>query len=100
MVAYNGVVGGVNTTVVWAGRDTRYKVNNVATTASAVSAYASILAFDPDLVISAGTAGGFHALGACVGDVYLSTKLVFHHRRIPASDGYEEYGFGHFRSPP
>ena len=81
----------------------------MATTAAGVSAYASIAAFKPDLVISAGTAGGFSELGAKIGDVYLSTKCVFHGRRIPHSvqpsrDGcrstLEEYGFGHFRSPP
>ena len=28
-------------------------------------------------------------------------RCVFHSRRIPVSDGtLEEYGFGHFRSPP
>ncbi|MED5327810.1 MAG: hypothetical protein VYB98_00300, partial [Actinomycetota bacterium] len=49
-----------------------------------------------------GTAGGFGSRGACVGDVFLSTKCVFHARRIP--DGstrgtLEEFGFGHYRSP-
>jgi 5'-methylthioadenosine nucleosidase len=87
--------------LVWTGRDQRYKVNNVATTAASVATYASIDAFSPvDLVLSAGTAGGFGAVGAKVGDVFLSTKCVFHNRRIPSGPtDYEEYGFGHFRSP-
>jgi 5'-methylthioadenosine nucleosidase len=94
--------------LVWTGRDQRYKVNNVATTAASVATYASIQAFQPvDLVLSAGTAGGFAAVGGQVGDVYLSTKCVFHNRRIPyggtdtntGHSTYEEYGFGHFRSP-
>jgi 5'-methylthioadenosine nucleosidase len=82
----------------------------VATTAAAVSTYASIAHFKPDIVISAGTAGGFSELGASIGDVYISTKCIFHGRRIPISFGgdaiksksrhLEEYGFGHFRSPP
>ena len=37
------------------------QVNNVATTAAAVVAYAAVVAFRPALVISAGTAGGFAA---------------------------------------
>jgi 5'-methylthioadenosine nucleosidase len=78
----------------------RYKVNNVATTAASVATYAAFAAFKPDLVLSAGTAGGFGAVGGRVGDVYLSTKCVYHNRRIPAGADYEEYGFGHFRSPP
>lgn len=106
-----------------------------------MSTYAAISVFKPDLVISAGTAGGFSELGAGIGDVYISTKCVFHNRLIPiavssslgtsgadevetplgnetadhlplAGEGrrkqplspkhklFEEYGFGHFRSPP
>ena len=66
-------------------------------------AYTSITAFEPDIVISAGTAGGFRSAGGEIGDVYLSTKCVFHSRRIMSGDhgnDYEEYGFGNFRSPP
>ena len=91
-------------------RDDRFGVNNVATTAASVSTYAALTAFgNPDLVLSVGTAGGFSQRGACIGDVFLSTKCVFHARRIPevAKDqrqnrycvALEEYGFGHFRSP-
>lgn len=103
MVAFEGRVGRMEVKLVWAGEDRRYRVNNVATTASAVSAYVSMVAFQPQLVVSAGTAGGFRARGARIGDVFLSTKTVYHHRRIPSADPnstYEEYGFGHFRSPP
>ena len=63
----------------------------------------------PDLVLSVGTAGGFAQRGATIGDVFLSTKCVFHARRIPEASRtekpnpnvvvLEEYGFGHFRSP-
>ena len=102
MVIWKGVAEAVHLLVVWCGHDERFGVNNVATTAAAVSTYGAIAAFGkPDLLLSAGTAGGFSSLGAAVGDVYLSTKCVFHSRRIPVSSGVlEEYGFGHFRSPP
>eukprot|EP01063_Lacrimia_lanifica_P014345 TRINITY_DN20951_c0_g1_i1.p1 TRINITY_DN20951_c0_g1~~TRINITY_DN20951_c0_g1_i1.p1 ORF type:complete len:288 (+),score=92.92 TRINITY_DN20951_c0_g1_i1:57-866(+) len=101
MEAYSGVVAGVEVCLVWTGRDERYKVNNVATTAAAVATYAALAAFGKvDMVMSAGTAGGFGHLGAQIGDVYISTKCVFHNRRIPVGSDYEEYGFGHFRSPP
>jgi len=82
--------------LVYTGEDERYKVNNVATS---VVTYAAISAYSPCLVLSAGTAGGFSYVGGKVGDVYLSTKCVFHARRIPSKGQYEEYGFGHFRSP-
>ena len=108
MVCYSGRINNnanMEVFLVWTGRDQRYKVNNVATTAASVATYASIQAFHPvDLVLSAGTAGGFGSQGCQVGDVFLSTKCVFHGRRIPSaggdeSDTLEEYGFGHFRSP-
>ena len=91
-------------------RDNRFGGNNVATTAASVSTYAALSTFGrPDLVLSVGTAGGFAQKGAKIGDVFLSTKCVFHARRIPEPSRMEvsnpnvvvleEYGFGHFRSP-
>ena len=66
-----------------------------------LSCYVAIQAFKPDLIISAGTAGGFKSAGGEIADVYISSKCVFHSRRIPDSGtGYSEYGFGHYRSPP
>ena len=102
-VAWVGKAHGVTIHAVWCGQAERFGgVNNVGTQAAAVAAYAAIAAFGaPDLLLSAGTAGGFRALGAAVGDVYLSTKCVYHARRLPTGEGrLEEYGFGHFRSPP
>lgn len=112
MISYSGKIasdedrGFVAVHLVWNGRCKIHHVNHVATTAAAISAYAAIAHFKPDAVISAGTAGGFSELGARIGDVYLSTKCVFHGRRIPVSLSHnkdkghlEEYGFGHFRSP-
>ena len=106
--AFRGTVGSTDVVLVWAGSN-RFGGNAVGTVPSAVSCYASVLEFEPHLVISAGTAGGFRALGGAVGDVYLGSKCVFHDRRIPeagssesetASPPYEEYGFGQFRAPP
>ena len=100
-------VGGttLTATLVWVGRDRRSKANSVATAPAVVSTYAALVGLGeagrPDLIISAGTAGGLQQRGAAIGDVFLSTKTVFHDRRIPEGDGsFEEYGFGHFRSPP
>ena len=70
-VAWTGKGHGVAIHAVWCGRDTRFgNVNAVGTTAAGVATYAAIAAFGaPDLVISAGTAGGFKSTGAAVGDV-------------------------------
>ena len=114
-VAWEGRVGGdgdgdgddgLTLRLVWCGRDNRFGGNNVATTAASVATYAAVSALGdpkPDLVISVGTAGGFSERGARVQDVYLSTKCVFHARRIPEEGRggeLEEQGFGHYRSPP
>ena len=82
MVAYSGVICSTRVHLVWSGKDMRFKCNNVATQASAVSTYASIAAFAPDLVISAGTAGGFGNLGASIGDVYIRLRLPRATRKI------------------
>ncbi len=58
-------------------------MDNVGTVPAALTAYLALQAFDPDLVISTGTAGGFGAQGAAIGDVFLSTATVNHDRRIP-----------------
>ena len=52
----------MNVKLVWAGHDKRYKVNNVATTVLHCC-YIAFEAFKPDLIISAGTAGGFKSAG-------------------------------------
>lgn len=102
-VAWGGSADGLLLRVVWCGHDKRFGMNNVATTAAAVTTYAAIAALGrPDLVVSAGTAGAFGQRGAAICDVFLSSKCIFHSRRIPDghTGGLEEYGFGHFRSPP
>jgi nucleoside phosphorylase len=44
--------------------------------------HAALQAFKPDLLISAGTAGGFKARGGEIGDVYISKAVMHHDRRI------------------
>jgi hypothetical protein len=46
---------------VWAGRCAQHCVDLVGTVPASLSAYLACQAFKPDLVISAGTAGGFKA---------------------------------------
>ena len=58
-------------------------VDNVGTVPAAVTAYLAVHEFKPDLVISIGTAGGFQAKGAAIGDVFLATAFANHDRRIP-----------------
>ncbi|EFJ26268.1 hypothetical protein SELMODRAFT_98535, partial [Selaginella moellendorffii] len=69
--------------VVVPGKCPIFGVDNVGTVPLALATFAAIQALQPDLVINAGTAGGFKAKGACVGDVFLATQVAYHDRRIP-----------------
>jgi hypothetical protein len=64
-------------------------VDNVGTVPAAVTAYLAAQEFQPDLIISAGTAGGFRSKGAGIGDVFLAKGFANHDRRIPIPVGLE-----------
>ena len=66
-----------------AGKDSRFGVDNVGTPAASLTTYLAAQAFQPDLAISLGTAGGFKAKGAAIGSVFIGTATVNHDRRIP-----------------
>lgn len=96
MQLYQGVVHGLAVSLILNGSDPRFGVENVATQPATLSSYLAIEHFDPDLIVNAGTAGGFKRLGSEVGDVYVSSERVeFHDRRIPIP-GYDEYGRGSY----
>lgn len=65
----------------------------MGTTPAALSTYLSIAALKPDLLINAGTAGGFNRCGGVVGDTYICHSMKHHDRRIPIP-GFTEYGRG------
>ena len=65
-----------------AGKDTRFGVDNVGTPAASLTTYLAAQAFQPELVISLGTAGGFKTKGAAIGSVFVGTSTVNHDRRI------------------
>lgn len=77
------------------GIDPRFKVNSVGTIPAALTAYDLLDKNAFDLVINPGTAGGFKKRGGEIGDIYLPTKVLFHHREIPMGP-YEPYGVGDF----
>ena len=62
---------------------------------SALTTYVGIQHFKPDLIINAGTAGGFKMKGSAIGDVYLCSQMANHDRRIPMP-GFTEYGIGNY----
>jgi nucleoside phosphorylase len=80
------------------GRDPRHGVDSIGTEAAALTTWEVIRRFDPELVISAGTAGGWQAKGACIGDVYVSGDVFVHHDRRIDIPGFDAYGVGRYPS--
>ncbi len=70
-----------------AGVDTHHDVDLMGTVPATLLTDALIESFRPSLVISAGTAGGFLAQQAQMGEVFLGQEYVaFHSRRFPIPD--------------
>tara|TARA_B100001250_G_scaffold409831_1_gene434985 strand:+ start:385 stop:1089 length:705 start_codon:yes stop_codon:yes gene_type:complete len=77
------------------GIDPRFKVDSIGTLPAALSTFAAINSVQAEIVISAGTCGGFIQMGGSIGEVIIANRCVFHDHRIPLED-FEEYGFGDF----
>lgn len=94
-LAYSGSHKGVSITVVTNGKDSAYGtgVDNVGTLAAGTATFLALQKLRPQLLINAGTCGGFQRKGAAIGDVFLTTAAAFHDRRIPLP-GFEAYGTG------
>ncbi|KAK7351911.1 hypothetical protein VNO77_11676 [Canavalia gladiata] len=92
-VRYHGTYKNLNINLIWPGKDPALGVDSVGTISSALVTYAAIQALQPDLIINAGTAGGFKAKGASVGDIFVASDCAFHDRRIPIPV-FDLYGVG------
>lgn len=99
-ISYSGTDWGMNIHLVVFGKCKVTDVDNVGTVPAALTTYLALQEFAPvDLVISAGTAGGFKSRGASIADVFLSTAMVNHDRRIPIPK-FDEYGLGRYDALP
>ncbi|CAN6688058.1 unnamed protein product [Malus baccata var. baccata] len=92
-VRYHGSYKDLKINLVWPGKDSSLGVDCVGTVSASLVTYASIQALQPDLIINAGTAGGFKSKGACIGDLYLACDVAYHDRRIPIPV-FDLYGVG------
>eukprot|EP00555_Chaetoceros_dichaeta_P002623 CAMPEP_0198249672 /NCGR_PEP_ID=MMETSP1447-20131203/1121_1 /TAXON_ID=420782 /ORGANISM="Chaetoceros dichaeta, Strain CCMP1751" /LENGTH=236 /DNA_ID=CAMNT_0043934357 /DNA_START=154 /DNA_END=864 /DNA_ORIENTATION=- len=99
--AFRGQYKNCDVTVVTNGKDDVYGtgVDNVGTVPAAMAAFLALNKLDgkADLLINAGTCGGFKRKGAEIGDVYLTTAAANHDRRIPIPD-FTSYGIGKIES--
>ncbi|XP_039045129.1 5'-methylthioadenosine/S-adenosylhomocysteine nucleosidase-like isoform X2 [Hibiscus syriacus] len=92
-VHYHGTYKDIVIHLVWPGKDLSLGVDNIGTVSASLVTYASIQALQHDLIINAGTAGGFKAKGAEIGDIFLVSHVAFHDRRIPIPV-FDLYGVG------
>lgn len=66
---------------------------------AAISAFIAVTQFHPDVIVNAGTAGGFGKYGAAIGDAWIGTQFFNHDRRIPIP-GFDVYGKGGYAAFP
>jgi len=82
------------------GKCPSFKVDSIGTEASVINTFIGIENFAPNLMLNAGTAGGFASLNASIGDIYLSHPYVFHHDQRINLPGFKEYGVGKYPCYP
>lgn len=96
MLLYTGTFRGIKLDLVLNGVCKQYGVDHIGTQVSSISTLMAIEKLKPSLVINAGTAGGFKAVGAQVGDVYLGHPHVCYHDRRINLPQFREYGLGFY----
>lgn len=91
---YDGVADRLRIDVVVMGSDRRFGIDCIGTQPAAVATQIVLDKLNPDLLINAGTCGGFIKRGGEIGKVYLTGgPFFFHDRRIPLAP-FEKYADG------
>lgn len=103
-LAFSGSLSDTKVTVITMGKDSVYEtgVDNVGTVPSSLAVFLAIEKMKAgetpvDLVLNGGTCGGFISKGGEIGDVYLTTGVANHDRRI-GIPGFDKYGIGSLSS--
>ncbi len=95
-ITYEGSYRNLNFMVGIAGVDPRHDVDSIGSVPAAVLAQLAIQNLTPDLLLNAGTCGGFQSKGHQMGQVMIGTEYVaFHHRRINIPKMHA-YGIGKY----
>lgn len=93
---YRGAAASLDVMVAVNGEDSRFGVDSIATIPAALNTYAASQMFSPDLVITAGTAGGWVRDDTEIGDVFLNSDRFVHHDRRVDVPGFDAYGIGSY----
>ena len=89
-----GEPGSLEIAVGFAGADPELGVDRIRTIAAALAGYKLCHRVGPDLLVNAGTCGGFQARGGEVGSVYVADhEILFHDHRVPIA-GWDRFGEG------
>lgn len=96
-IAFSGQHHATKVTVITLGKDSVYGtgVDNVGTVPASLATELALAKCggSVDLVVNAGTCGGFKRKGAEIADVYLTVAVANHDRRVPIP-GFDTYGLG------
>lgn len=93
-------IEGCRVGVIVNGRHPRHLVDHIGTDAATAATVLAIDRCQPDLVITAGSAGGRSGSGRRIGEVIVADQWFVHHdRRIPLP-GFQELGIGRFPAVP
>jgi 5'-methylthioadenosine nucleosidase len=80
--------------IAFAGEDPYHGCDRIGTLPATLAAYLLCRRFRPDLLVNAGTCGGFQREGASIGAVYVGGgDFLFHDRRIPLPK-FDAFGIG------
>ncbi len=87
-----GTVGEVEVSIVFNGRDPVHGVDRIGLEHAAVTTWALIERLDPQLLVNAGTCGGFQSRSGTIGTTYLAGgDYLIHDHRIPLP-GFQALG--------
>jgi 5'-methylthioadenosine nucleosidase len=96
----NGRCGAVNITLSVQGVDPVHGVDRIGTESAALTAWVLAEEHEPDLLINAGTCGGFEARGGSVGKTYLASGHFLYHDHVIPIPGFRELGEGRIPVAP
>jgi 5'-methylthioadenosine nucleosidase len=94
--AFRGRPGGRDVALVTSGKDPRFGVDLIGTQPAVLQAYAALRAFAPDVVLNAGTAGGFERRSGRIGEVVAGNGRFLYHDRVIPIPGFDHYGPGEY----
>lgn len=82
------------------GIDPLHGVDRIGTETATLVSWLLLEKYKPDLLINAGTCGGFSSHGASIGDAYLAAdEFLYHDHRIPIP-GFREMGEARIPAEP